>query len=84
METPLQLELQGIKATDYVRDLIADNLSKFEKRHGRATACRIVVRAPNSHHRSGEPYSVSIRIALPAGREINVRHTRARMSASRT
>jgi ribosome-associated translation inhibitor RaiA len=74
METPLKLELQGIKATDYVRELIADNLSKIERRYGRATACRIVVRAPNGHHRSGEPYSVSMRIALPAGREIIVGH----------
>jgi ribosome-associated translation inhibitor RaiA len=74
METPLKLELQGIKATDYVRELIANNLSKIEKRHGRATACRVVVRAPNGHHRSGEPYSVSMRIALPARREIIVGH----------
>jgi ribosome-associated translation inhibitor RaiA len=74
METPLKLELQGIRATDYVRELIAENLSKIERRHGRATACRIVVRAPNGHHRSGEPYSVSMRIALPARREIIVGH----------
>ncbi len=74
METPLQLELQGIKATDYVRELIAENLSKLEKRHGRATACRIVVRAPVPHHQSGEPYAVSMRIALPSRREINIGH----------
>ena len=74
METPLQLELQGIKATDYVRELIAENLSKLEKRHGRATACRIVVRAPGEHHQSGEPYEVSMRIALPLRREIIIGH----------
>lgn len=74
METPLQLELQGIKATEYVRELIAENLSKLEKRHGRATACRIVVRAPAAHHQSGEPYSISMRIALPSRREINIGH----------
>jgi hypothetical protein len=77
METPLQLELQGIKATDYVRDLIAENLSKLEKRHGRATACRIVVRAPAPHHHTGDPYSVSMRIALPARREINIGHRKS-------
>ena len=75
METPLQLELYGLEHSDHVRDLIDRNLSKIEKRYGRATACRVVVRAPNAHHRHGEPFDVSIRIALPAKREINVDHT---------
>jgi len=75
MESPLQLEVHGIKSTDHVRDLVEKNLSKLEKRFGRATAARVVVRAPNGHHQSGEPFEVSVRIALPAGREINVGHT---------
>jgi ribosome-associated translation inhibitor RaiA len=75
METPLQLELHGLNGSDHVRELIGKNLSKIEKRYGRATACRVVVRAPNAHHRHGEPFDVSIRIALPAKREINVDHT---------
>jgi len=75
MESPLQLELHGVKSSDYLNDLIQANLSKIEKRFGRATGCRVVVRAPNAHHQSGEPFAVSIRIALPAGREVNVGHT---------
>ncbi|MBV8976614.1 MAG: HPF/RaiA family ribosome-associated protein [Alphaproteobacteria bacterium] len=78
METPLQLELQGVPATDHVRTLIERNLSKIEKRFGRATACRIVVRAPGHHHKNGEPYAVGVRIALPAGREVNVGHAPTR------
>jgi len=74
MESPLQLEVHGIKSTDHVRDMVEKNLSKIEKRFGRATACRVVVRAPNGHHQSGEPFDVSVRIALPAKREINVGH----------
>lgn len=72
METPVQLELHGVKTSDHLRDLIESNLSKIEKRFGRATACRVVIRAPNAHHRDGEPFIVSVRIALPAGREVNV------------
>jgi ribosome-associated translation inhibitor RaiA len=75
METPLQLELHGVKSSDHVRDLIDKNLQKIEKRYGRATACRVVVRAPNAHHKNGEPFEVSVHIALPAKREINVGHT---------
>ena len=72
METPLQLELQGVPATPHVRTLIARNLSKIEKRFGRATACRVVVRAPSKRHKNGDPYAVTVRIALPAGKEVNV------------
>lgn len=75
MESPLQLELHGIKSSDYLNELIESNLAKIEKRFGRATACRVVVRAPNAHHQSGAPFEVSIRIALPAKKEINVNHT---------
>ena len=75
METPLQLELHGVPEHDHVRELVDKNISKIEKRYGRATACRVVVRAPNAHHKHGEPFEVSVRIALPAHREINVGHT---------
>ena len=75
MESPLQLELHGVKSSEYLHELIRTNLAKIEKRFGRATACRVVVRAPNAHHQSGEPFEVSIRIALPAGREVYVGHT---------
>ena len=74
METPLRLELHGIKASEHLDRLISVNLAKIEKRYGRATSCRVVVRAPNGHHRSGAPFEVSLRIALPARREINVGH----------
>jgi hypothetical protein len=75
METPLQIELEGVKSSGYLNELIESNLAKIEKRFGRATACRVVVRAPNGHHQNGEPYEVSIRIALPAKKEVNVSHT---------
>ncbi len=74
METPVQLEVHGVKASAYLDELIADNLEKIEKRFGAATSCRVVVRAPNTHHKSGEPFEVTLRLALPAHREINVSH----------
>ncbi|HWA04281.1 MAG TPA: HPF/RaiA family ribosome-associated protein [Rhizomicrobium sp.] len=74
MESPLQVELDGVKFSDDLHNLIQTNLAKIERRFGRATSCRVVVRAPNAHHRSGAPFEVSVRIVLPAGREINVGH----------
>jgi ribosome-associated translation inhibitor RaiA len=74
MESLLQLEVHGLKSSTHAREVVEKNLSKIEKRYGRATACRVVVRAPAGHHKTGEPFDVSVRIALPAKREINVGH----------
>jgi cold shock CspA family protein len=72
METPFQLEIQGLEPSSHIRDLIASNIVKLEARYGRITSCRVVVQAPGAHHRMGEPYAVSIHLALPNGREVNV------------
>lgn len=72
METPLELEIQGFEPSANLRDLIAANLAKVEGRFGRITSCRVEIRAPGAHHRMGEPYAVSIHMALPNGREVNV------------
>jgi cold shock CspA family protein len=72
METPLQLEIQGFTPSSHVRELIEANLTKVEARFGRITSCRVSILAPGAHHRMGEPYAVSIRAALPNGREVNV------------
>lgn len=73
METPVELEIEGLKPSAHLRQLIDNNIAKLERRYGRITACRVVVRAPNAHHRMGEPYFVTIRIALPDRRDVNVK-----------
>jgi cold shock CspA family protein/ribosome-associated translation inhibitor RaiA len=72
METPLQLETHGINLPSHLQDLIEAQLRKLEGRFGRITACRVAIRAPGAHHQMGEPYSVSIKVALPGNREVNV------------
>ncbi|MGZ5920226.1 MAG: HPF/RaiA family ribosome-associated protein, partial [Rhizomicrobium sp.] len=47
-------------------------MRKMEERFGRGIACRVVIRAPGAHHQRGEPFSVSIQVALPGNREVNV------------
>ncbi len=75
METPLQLEFHGVDASDDARALVAANLAKLERRYGRTTACRVVIGA--GHHKTGEAFGVSVRIALPKRREVNVGHVQA-------
>jgi ribosome-associated translation inhibitor RaiA len=72
METSLQLETEGFEPSDHVRALIEANLAKLGTRFGKITSCRVAIHAPGAHHRMGEPYAVSIRAALPNGREVKV------------
>ena len=53
METPVQIEFQGTDASPALRSLIEDYVAGLEERYGRITACRVAVRAPGGHHRTG-------------------------------
>lgn len=72
MQTPVNLEIQGLNVSAHLRDLIERNLGKLERFYGRITACNVAIRAPNLHHRKGEGYFVTIRLALPDRQDVIV------------
>ena len=61
--------------TPEIRDDIAKRVAELEERYGRVTSCRVVLKGPGGHHRTGGLYEVNIRLALPNGREVNVART---------
>jgi cold shock CspA family protein/ribosome-associated translation inhibitor RaiA len=75
MQTPPQIQFQGISATPKIQEAIEKHVADFEQRCGRVTACRVVLKGPGDHHRKGGLYEVHIRLALPDGREVNVGRT---------
>jgi cold shock CspA family protein/ribosome-associated translation inhibitor RaiA len=75
MQTPPEIQFQGITATPQIRDAINKHIADLEQRWGRVTACRVSLKGPGQHHRSGRPYDIHIRLALPDGREVNVQRT---------
>lgn len=75
MQTPLELDFQGIAARADFQAEISKHVAALEDRFGRATACRVVVKAPGGHHHTGGLYEINIRMALPDGREVNVDRT---------
>ena len=74
MQTPVEIDFQDLIGTSDVRDSIEQHVAKLEQRFGRITACRLIVKGPGGHHRTG-PYDVNIKLALPDGREVNVGRT---------
>jgi cold shock CspA family protein len=75
METPVEVDFQGMTPNPRIRSAIDEHIAGLEKRFGRITAGRIVVRAPTSHHQSGGVYEIHIRLSLPNGREVNIART---------
>lgn len=75
METPVQIEFQGMDAKSDIRIVIMDQVAQLEQRFGRVTSGRVVLKAPGGHHRTGGLYEINIRLALPDGREVNVGRT---------
>ena len=76
MQMPIiQIDFQGMSATPEIRAAIEKQIEGLEQRFGRATACRVAVKAPSGHHRNGGLYEVSIHLALPNGRQVDVGRT---------
>ena len=75
MQTPVEIDFQGMDAKEDIRTTIAQHVNELEQRYGRVTAGRVALKAPGGHHRTGGLYEVNIRLALPNGREVNVDRT---------
>ena len=72
METPVEIEFQGLTANDRLRACVTKHIDSLEERFGRITACRVVIRAPSERHRTGGAHEIMIRLALPQGREVDI------------
>ena len=75
MKTPVEIDFQGMRGRPEVQASIQHHVAELEQRYGRVTACRVVLKGPGGHQRTGGLYEVNIRLALPNGREVNVSRT---------
>ncbi len=75
MQTPPEIQFQGMTGTPQIQDAIEKHVAELDQRWGRVTACRVVLKGPGGHHRTSGLYEVHIRLALPDGREVNVERT---------
>ena len=64
-----------MSGTPEIRASIEMHVAEWEQRYGRVTACRVALKGPGGHYRTGGLYEVNIRLALSNGREVNVGRT---------
>ena len=76
MQSPVQIDFQGMEPLDRLQAEIARYVGELESRYGRITACHVSLKAPSEHHRTGAPYEVKIRLTLPDGRDVHIDRTR--------
>ena len=80
MQTPVEIDFQGMRGRPEVQASIEHHVAELEQRYGRVTACRVVLKGPGGHHRTGGLYEVNIRLALPNGRHgLSLSETHARI-----
>jgi cold shock CspA family protein len=75
MEIPVEIDFQGMKPIESIRSTIDSGIEGLEKRFGRITACRVAVKGPGDHHRTGGLYEIHIWLSLPDGRQVAVVRT---------
>ena len=78
METEPKIVFENLGPSDALRQRILDEIAHLEQFHGRMTACRVVLSAPEKHKHKGHLYQVRIHLILPGGGEVAVRPSTAR------
>ena len=75
METTLRISFQGSEVSEALNQMIVEHVDALEHLYGRLTACHVVIRVPDKHHRTSGLYNANIHMTLPGGIDINVDHT---------
>lgn len=75
MQTPIEIDYPGMDAPPRLTAGVRDHIAGLEKRFGRITSCRVMVRQPSQHHRTGGLFHIAVHLTLPGGSDVNVART---------
>jgi cold shock CspA family protein len=84
MQTPVEIDYQGLQASEQLHDCVTRNIFTLEQRFGRITACRVTIKGPSERRRKGGAFDVSIRLSLPQGREVDIGRSEGRVKDADT
>jgi cold shock CspA family protein len=72
MQTPVEIVFRHYEPSEEIRAEIASQVRRLEKFSPRITSCHVVVNGPQTRHRSGAPFHVELRIAMPEHNDVVV------------
>lgn len=75
METPVQIDFRNSDNVEAFRVRIEEQIARLEERYDRIRACRIFMRGPGGHHRTGGAFEVTTHLELPNGRQVDIGRT---------
>ncbi len=72
MQVPAEITFKNYEPSELVRAEIAKQTGKLEKFSNRLTSCRVILQAPQTRHRKGEPFKLNLEVAMPQHKDIIV------------
>ena len=74
MQITPEITYRDIEKTEKINSLVLEKIAKLEQFCDYINSCRVVLEKAHENPSSGSPYSVSIDITIPHGRELAVTH----------
>jgi ribosome-associated translation inhibitor RaiA len=65
MQTPLEIEFNGVEKSDALEAKITEKFNKLSRHFSRMTSCRVVVAKPHRHSKGGNPFLIKMEIGVP-------------------
>lgn len=72
MQVPVEIVFRNCPPDDALRAEVERGVDRLERFSPRLTSCHVVIQAPETRHRQGEAYRVTVRIAMPRHKDIVV------------
>lgn len=76
METPLEIEFNGVEKSTALEAKITEKFNKLSKRFSRMTSGRVVVARPHRHSKGGNPFLIKIEVGVPGQPHILIQSAR--------
>lgn len=80
MDIPLQVSFRNMDHSDAVEAKVRERAVKLEKFFGHLTSCRVMVEAPDRHHRKGKLFHVRIDLGVPGKELVVSRHPKSKQA----
>lgn len=65
MQTPLEIEFNGVEKSDALEAKITEKFNKLARHFSRMTSGRVVVAKPHRHSKGANPFLIKIEVGVP-------------------